>query len=89
MILRNDDGTLKRYDEGGGSTKAVKASYDEDTALYAHAVGDFIYLNEHFYKVTVTIAVGDTIEDEVNVTSETGLTVDTPIYVSNLPGGGG
>ena len=66
----------------------VKATYDEDTALYAHAVGDFIYLNEHFYKVTVAIAVGDTIEDEVNVTSETGLTVDTPIYVSGLPGGG-
>ena len=73
------------------STKitTVKASYDEDTALYAHAVEDIVYVNEHFYKVTAAIAVGDMIEYGTNVTSETGLTVDTPIYVSNLPGGGG
>ena len=69
------------------STKltTIKATYDEDTALYAHAVGDIVYVNEHFYKVTAAIAVGDTIEDEVNVTSETGLAVDIPIFVSNLP----
>lgn len=69
------------------STKiaTIKATYDENTALYAHAVGDIIYLNEHFYKVTAAIAVGDTIATGTNITADTGLAIDTPIYVSNLP----
>lgn len=64
---------------------AIKACYDENTALYAHLVDDIIYLNSHFYKVTAAIAVGDTITVGTNVTANTGIKEDSAIYVENLP----
>lgn len=48
---------------------------ESDTATKAHASGDFIQYTDstgtHFAKVVVPIAIGDTIEDDVNVVNTT------------------
>lgn len=69
------------------SSSVSTACYDESTALYAHAINDFIFMNDHFYKVTSAIAVGDTIAVGTNVTATLGLSVGDPIFVQNIPDG--
>lgn len=74
-----------KADERFSTTSGEKACYDESTALYAHAVGDIVYVGNHFYKVTAAIAVGDTISTSTNITADTGIPADTPIYIEKLP----
>lgn len=92
VFLANSDGTMSEYATQGGSgsgSEAIRVSYDEATALYAHAVNDIIYVNSLLYKVTAAIAVGDTISTSTNVTATTGLAKDTQLYIDNLPGSSG
>ena len=73
---------------GDGNANMIKACYDEDTALYPHAIDDIIYVNNHLYKVTSPISVGNSIIVGTNVSSDTGIEADTQIYVEKIPGGG-
>lgn len=90
--LIDTDG-LKQFGKAAiNPIKQRQATYEQTTALNAHAVDDFIYLNEVVYRVTSAIAAGDTIVttgNNANVTADTGLDVGSQIYVKGLPGDGG
>lgn len=73
---------------GSGNTSIVKACYDSTTAFYPHAVGDIIYFDSHFYRVTSAIAVNDAIAVNTNITAAN-LAANTVVYVEKLPGSGG
>lgn len=65
VVYSNDD-PINSGGGGGGNASAIEATYDESTALYAHAVDDLILFDGGFYTVTSAIAVGDTITDTGN-----------------------
>ena len=88
-ILDTSEGVLKRTALSNLGGKGIRASYDETTALYAHSIGDIIYVNNNLYKVTAAIAVGNTIALNVNITDQTDITENDQIYIENLPGSGG
>ena len=56
-ILDSSEDMLKRTALSNLGGKGVRASYDETVALYAHDIGDIIYVNNTLYVVTSTIAV--------------------------------
>ena len=79
-------------DVGEGGSGIEKATYEEAIALKAHAVDDLIYLNNVVYKVTSAIAIGDTITatgSGANVTTDTGLVINTLICIDGVPDNGG
>lgn len=90
----NTDGDVEWTDVQSGDANLEKATYEESSALYNHAVNELIVMESNnvktLYKVTNTITAGDTITDEgqnANITSNTGIGADTQVYVSGLPSG--
>lgn len=88
-ILDTSEDMLKRTALSNLGGKGVRASYDETVALYSHAVGDIVYVNNTLYVVTSAISVGTTIAVGVNVSTDTDITENEQIYIENLPGSGG
>ena len=69
--------------------ETITAVYDTTTATSAHAVDSYVYVNNHLYRVTVAIAIGDTITVGTNVVLANDLDTNTPVYVSGLPDSSG
>lgn len=64
----------------------IEAVYEETTALSAHSVDDYIYMNNLLYRVTSAISIGDSIVVNTNVELADDIEEGTEAYISNLPG---
>ena len=64
----------------------IEAVYEETTALSAHSVDDYIYVNNLLYRVTSAISIGDSIVVNTNVELADDIEEGTEAYISNLPG---
>lgn len=89
---------LSRYDSNIKSlinqkTIKVNTRYETSPATHAHSVDDYIYYNNHVYKVTSAISVGDTIAVTSgstigNVEVDDTLPEDCFVTLANVPGSG-
>ena len=67
----------------------IEAVYEETTALSAHSVNEYIYMNNLLYRVTSAISIGDSIVVDTNVELADDIEEGTEAYVSNMPGASG